>query len=53
MFGALKGKKTYITALLTIIGAGASYLTGEASIIQVAQLMVTAILGATLRSGMR
>ena len=53
MFGMLKGKKTYIAALLTVVGAGASYQTGEATAIQAAQLVVTAILGATLRSGMR
>ena len=53
MFGMLKGKKTYITALLAILGAGAGYATGEATAIQAAQLVVTAILGATLRSGMR
>jgi hypothetical protein len=52
MFGMLKGKKTYLAALLTVIGAGASYLTGEATAVQAAQMAVTAVLAATLRSGM-
>ena len=49
----LKGKKTYLAALLTIIGAGVSYLNGDATVMQAAQMAVTAILAATLRSGMR
>jgi hypothetical protein len=53
MFGVLRGKKTYITTLLTIVGAGASYFTGEATAVQAAQMVVTAILASTLRSGMR
>lgn len=52
MFGLLKGKKTYIAAALTVIGAGASYLTGEATAAQAAQMAVTAVLAATLRHGM-
>jgi hypothetical protein len=53
MFGILKGKKTYVAAGLTVIGAGASYLTGEASSFQAAQMVITALLAATLRNGMR
>lgn len=52
MFGLLKGKKTYIAAALTVIGAGASYLTGEVTAAQAAQMAVTAVLAATLRHGM-
>ncbi|CAB5228778.1 hypothetical protein UFOVP1545_27 [uncultured Caudovirales phage] len=53
MFGILKGKKTYVAAGLTVIGAGASYLTGDASVFQAAQMAITAVLAATLRNGMR
>jgi hypothetical protein len=53
MFGILRGKKTYVAASLTIIGAGASYLTGDATVVQAAQMAITAVLAATLRNGMR
>jgi hypothetical protein len=53
MFGKFKGKKTYVAAALTIVGAGASYLTGEATVAQAAQMAITAVLAATLRNGMR
>jgi hypothetical protein len=53
MFGILRGKKTYVVAALSILGAGAGYVTGDATAIQAAQLAITALLGATLRSGMR
>ena len=53
MFGIFKGKKTYITAALAVAGAGAGYLTGDATAMQAAQMAVTAILAATLRNGMR
>jgi hypothetical protein len=52
MFGKLKGKKTYVAALLTIIGAFASYAMGDLNAFQTAQLVVPAILGACLRNGM-
>jgi hypothetical protein len=52
MFGALKGKKTYIAALLTIIGAVAGYSTGDATAMQAIQMSVTAILAACLRNGL-
>jgi len=51
MFGKFKGKKTYVAAALTIVGAGASYLTGEATAVQAAQMVITAIFAATLRHG--
>ena len=46
-----KGKKTYITAALAVITAIAAYLTGDATLAEAIQLGVTAILGATIRSG--
>jgi hypothetical protein len=52
MFGKLKGKKTYVAAALTIIGAGASYATGDATAVQALQMSVTAVLAACLRNGM-
>lgn len=49
----LKGKKTYITGGMAILGAVASYLTGDATAIQAAQLGVTALMGMFLRSGVK
>lgn len=46
-----KGQKTYITAALAVIGAIAAYLVGDASAIEAAQLVVTALLGAFVRHG--
>lgn len=53
MFKFLKGKKTYMAAGLGVLIAGASYATGEATAAQAAQAVLTAILGATLRSAIR
>lgn len=47
------GKKTYITAGVAVITAVASYLTGDATLMQTLQLSFTAILSATLRNGLR
>jgi precorrin-4 methylase len=47
----LSGYKTYITAGVTVIGAVAAYLTGEATLAVTAQLVVTALLAAFLRNG--
>ncbi len=47
----LAGYKTYVTAGVAVIGALAAYLTGDASLVQTAQLVVTAIIGATVRHG--
>lgn len=47
----LAGYKTYITAAVAVIGAIAAYLTGDASLVQTAQLVVTAVIGATIRHG--
>lgn len=51
MFGILKGYKTYVVALLAVIGAIAGVLTGDVELAAGIQLGVTAILGATLRHG--
>jgi VIT1/CCC1 family predicted Fe2+/Mn2+ transporter len=52
MFGKLKGKKTYVAAALTVVGAAASYLTGDATAIQATQMATTAVLAACLRHGL-
>lgn len=49
----LIGYKTYITAAVAAIGAVAAYLTGEASLADAAQIVVTALLGAFIRSGVK
>jgi len=49
--GFLKGKKTYVTAALTIVGAAAAFSTGDATAFQAVQMGVTALLAAFLRSG--
>lgn len=49
--GKLAGYKTYIVAGVTIIGAIASYLIGDATLNDTAQLIVPAILGITIRHG--
>jgi hypothetical protein len=46
-----KGKKTYIMAALAVITAIATYLTGDITIAEASQISLTAILGATVRSG--
>jgi hypothetical protein len=53
MQGILKGKKTYVTAALSVIGAVAGLLVGDLQIADAAQLIVTALLGATIRNGIK
>jgi len=53
MFGKLSGYKTYIVAALTVLGAVASYLIGDVALADAAQLVVTAVLGATIRAGVK
>jgi hypothetical protein len=53
MFGILKGKKTYVAAGMTVIGAAASYFMGDLTAFQAAQLVVPAVLSAALRNGMQ
>ena len=47
----LKGYKTYITATVAVIGAVAAYLVGDVNFADTAQIVLTAILGATVRAG--
>jgi len=49
----LKGYKTYITGTLTIISAIAGVLVGEVMIPDAIQLVVTAVLGMTIRNGIK
>ena len=49
----LSGYKTYIVAGVSVIGAVASWLVGDASLSDTIQLVVTATLGATIRSGIK
>ena len=51
MFGILKGKKTYITGTLAVLGAIGAYLAGDVQIAEAAQLCLTAVLGMTIRDG--
>jgi phage shock protein PspC (stress-responsive transcriptional regulator) len=51
MWGSLKGKKTYISCALTIIGGIAGYLTGDVNAVQLFQLVSTAIMAASVRHG--
>ena len=46
-----KGYKTYIVAAVAILGAGAAYLTGDLSLAEASQAVLTAVLGATIRHG--
>jgi hypothetical protein len=50
--GKLKGKKTYIIGGLSLIGAVASYLVGDATAAEAGQAALTAVLAMTLRNGM-
>lgn len=53
MFGKLSGKKTYILAALSILGAIAGYLTGDMQLDKAIDLIVTAGLAATVRNGIK
>ena len=46
-----KGYKTYLLGAVTIIGAVASYLVGDASLSDTVNLVVTAGMGIFIRSG--
>jgi hypothetical protein len=48
----LKGYKTYIVAGVTVVGAVANYLVGDADLTHTIQLCITAVLAITLRNGM-
>lgn len=47
----ITGKKTYIAAALAVVAAALTYVQGEATLIEAAQLAFTAIIGAFLRAG--
>jgi uncharacterized membrane-anchored protein len=49
--GFLAGKKTYIVGILAVVGAIATYLTGDTTLTDTIQLVVTAVLGMTIRNG--
>jgi hypothetical protein len=49
----LKGKKTYVTAVLAVITAAAAYLTGDASVAQTGQLVFSALFAAFIRNGIK
>lgn len=49
--GVLEGKKTYVVGAMAILGALASYFTGEIDLANALQLALTAILGMTIRHG--
>ena len=47
----LSGYKTYILAGVTVIGATASFLVGDISLIQALNLAIPAVTGAFVRNG--
>jgi len=47
----LKGKKTYITAVVAIVAAVGAYLAGDASLPDTAQLVFSALFAAFIRNG--
>lgn len=49
----LKGYKTYLTAGVAAIGAVVGYLVGDLSLADAAQLLVTAVMGAFIRAGVK
>lgn len=53
MIALLKGKKTYVTGVMAILAAVGSVLTGDATLIEGAQLGFTALLGIFLRNGIK
>ena len=47
----LQGYKTYITAVVAIVGAIAAALTGDMTYGDSAQIIITALIGAFLKNG--
>lgn len=47
----LKGYRTYVLAGVTVIGAVAAYLVGDADLASTIQLVVTGLSAAFIRSG--
>lgn len=52
-FGILEGKKTYVAAAMGILGFVASYLVGDVTLADAAQGILTAVLGITIRAGIK
>lgn len=51
--GFLAGKKTYVTAIVAILGAVGAYLTGDLSLIEMIQVAVPAVMAACVRNGIK
>ncbi len=51
MFGLLKGKKTYVTGVMALLGVLAGVLVGDVMMADAAQMALTAVLGMTIRNG--
>lgn len=51
--GIFAGKKTYIAAALGVLGIVAAYLTGDATLAQLIQGLLTAATAAGLRSAVQ
>ena len=49
--GVLSGKKTYVTAVLGLLGAAAAYFTGEATLLQTGQCVWACVTAVFLRNG--
>jgi len=49
----LAGYKTYITGVLAILTAVATYLTGDATLAQAGELTLTALMGMFIRAGIK
>jgi hypothetical protein len=47
----LKGKKTYVVAIVGLVTAIGGWLTGDLSLADAIQAGLTAVLGATIRHG--
>ena len=47
----LNGKKTYIVAIGSVLGAVGGVMTGEMSVVEAVNIVVTALLAATVRNG--
>jgi hypothetical protein len=51
--GFLSGYKTYIVGTMAILGAIASYLTGDTTLAESVQLAVTGLVSMTIRAGIK
>jgi len=49
----MKGKKTYATGILAIVGAALAAWTGEASTMETVNIVVTALLAMFVRNGIQ